>query len=136
MIVFISASGNVPLVMFCLKKRPRQRNLMIPILPNEIATRYGSTADVFAVDHCTTETGFIREEQFQQGIQKFAIVMQERYPEKQIILLADNIRSHRTLTTLQKWLLITTLLFKCLHRTQVIFCNHSMIFSFQPSKQL
>jgi hypothetical protein len=82
MIVFISASGNVPLVMFCLKKRPRQRNLMIPILPNEIATRYGSTVDVFAVDHCTTETGFIRKEQFQQGIQKFAIVMQERYPEK------------------------------------------------------
>ena len=101
MIAFVSANGNVPFIMFCMKKKKTQRKYMIPVLRSERATRFGSIADVFDVDHCTTETGYITEKQFQLGLAKFAKVMRERCYDKQIILLADNLRSHRTLTTLQ-----------------------------------
>lgn len=112
MLCFITAAGDVPLVVFIMKKAPNERGVRVPKLTAPImATKNGrQRASWIRQHHFFSPTGYISEEQFQRSLQLFAEIMTSFSQHEvsagtspsPLLLLADNLKIHRTKETLLK----------------------------------
>lgn len=98
MLVFVNASGDVPFLYFCMKKAGKSRKYPVPNIQVHPSTRNSNTLSLLASSDSWSETGYVSENHIEEAVTKFASVMRERWGHTShpIILLADNLRQHRT----------------------------------------
>ena len=101
--VFATAGGTIPLIVFCMKKEAHQKPYYLPRLLKPIGTRQSSHAQILREYHVCSETGYISETHFLKALDLFAESMKSiELSTSPLILLADNLNCHRTLPVLQK----------------------------------
>ena len=101
LLAFVSANGEVPLLFFCMKKKKHQASYHVPLIPKIIATRQSNSPIIHCQAHSFSETGYIHEEHYAEALRLFANVLNERNTPHPRVLLADNLRQHRTLDILE-----------------------------------
>ena len=112
MLCFVTASGDVPLVVFVMKKASNERGVRVPKLTDPIVGTKNARqrARWIRQHHFFSPTGYVSEQHFQSSLQLFADVMSS-FSEYEVpissrpsplLLLADNLKIHRTEATLSK----------------------------------
>lgn len=103
MLVFVTASGVVPFVYFCMKKDPNARSYPVPKLVINRESRNGKVTTIYEVGDTWSETGYMKLNHIEYAVAAFGDVMKHYYPSMNhpVILLADNLRQHQDLDVLE-----------------------------------
>jgi hypothetical protein len=103
MLVFVTASGVVPYVYFCMKKVGKAKKYPVPNLMMHRSSRIANATSIMTVADSWSETGYMSEDHIIDAISGFSAVMHRHWGQAMhpFILLADNLRQHRTLSTLK-----------------------------------
>lgn len=102
MLVFVTATGTVPYIYFCMKKEKRARKYPVPNMKFNREGKSGNKTSIYEVGDTWSETGYMSEHHIHVAIANFASVMKHFWGSSHpIILLADNLRQHQTLSTLK-----------------------------------
>ena len=102
MLIFITATGTVPSVYFCMKKGKQSKKYPVPKMIFNCEGRSGNKASIYETGDTWSETGYMSKIHVGNAIANFASVMKHYWGDGHpIILLADNLRQHQTLNTLK-----------------------------------
>ena len=94
MLVFVSASGAVLYVYFCMKKEAKQRKYLIPKLIINQESRKSKTTSMYECGDDWSELGYMSEHHIEKTIAGFGEVMKRHFGHMKhpVVLLADNLR--------------------------------------------
>lgn len=102
MLAFVTATGAVPYVYFCMKKEGRARKYPVPQMIFNREGRSGTKTSIYDAGDTWSETGYMSANHIEIAVKNFASIMKHYWGTKHpIILLADNLRQHQTLNVLE-----------------------------------